>query len=435
MKKILILLSLFILINSCIKDNVNLPTVITSPITEIRWDDATAGGEVINDGGSPITARGVCVTTSDTDLPTITDSWNTWHTTDSTGVGSFTSNFKLVWAGAAHTIMQQHYIRAYATNIKGTAYGEVLSCLPVTKPPSSDAIKLNNIRAKARSAIISYSTETIPYYIIDEIGICYSTISNPTFEGDHVLASQGYSNSLTIENLEQNTTYYVKGYVKNQSGISYSEESSFMTWEGEISDIEGNIYQIKTIGSHIWTINNLETTKFNNGSNITLVQEDLLWGSTSTSAYCTYTNFGKLYNYYAIVDIRNLCPVGWHIPSDEDWKSLETSLGMTQTQADASGLRGTDEGGKLKYVNKSIDEGWNFPNVGANNSSGFSAYGAGFRNQEGILTNENLSANFWTKTEYDATTAWSRSLSLDNAQIVRLNIKKGYGFSVRCIKD
>jgi uncharacterized protein (TIGR02145 family) len=108
---------------------------------------------------------------------------------------------------------------------------------------------------------------------------------------------------------------------------------------------------------------------------------------------------------------------------------------MSQDQANATGLRGTNEGGKLKYVNTSTYEGWNFPNVGATNSSGFSAFGAGYRSSEGIFTNENTSANFWTNTEYDVISAWSRSLNLSNSQIVRLNINKGHGFSVRCIKD
>lgn len=413
---------------SCLKEKVNLPTVVTSPIKEVTWEYAMTGGEVIDDGGSPVLSRGVSAYTK----------WDEpWETVDGAGTGEFTSKIDIRWHGASMSLRDTHYLRAYATNKTGTSYGEKLSFFPKSKPPSANPVRLESAKAKATSATIKYSTEPTPYYSIDEIGICYNTISNPTFEGNHVIVSStsGSFAFIEIDNLTPNTTYYVKGYVKNESGVSYSQESSFTTWEGEITDVDGNVYQIKTIGSQIWTINNLETTKFNDGSEINLIQEDLIWGSTSTSAYCAYTNYGLLYNYYAVADARNLCPYGWHIPVDEDWKSLERFLGMTQDQVEASGLRGTDEGGKLKYVNKSTYEGWNFPNVGANNSSGFSAFGAGYRNNGGIFTNENTSADFWTKTEYDTTSAWSRSLNLNNAQIARLNIKKGYGFSVRCVKD
>jgi uncharacterized protein (TIGR02145 family) len=266
-----------------------------------------------------------------------------------------------------------------------------------------------------------------------EFDLCYGTSPEPTINGDHISIIN--THPYIISNLLPNTTYYVRGYAKNSGGTTYSSEIIFTTWEGEITDKSGNTYQIKTIGNHIWTTRNLETTKFDDGSDIQIIQDDFLWASTSTSAYCKYTNYGKLYNYYAVVDSRNLCPVGWHVSSDSDWKALEIYLGMSQDQANATGLRGTNEGGKLKYVNTSTYEGWNFPNVGATNSSGFSAFGAGYRSSEGIFTNENTSANFWTNTEYDVISAWSRSLNLSNSQIVRLNINKGHGFSVRCIKD
>jgi uncharacterized protein (TIGR02145 family) len=265
-----------------------------------------------------------------------------------------------------------------------------------------------------------------------ELDLCFGTNPAPTIDGDHISILN--TSSYKINYLLPNTTYYVRGYVKNLGGTTYSSEISFTTWEGEIADKSGNNYQIKTIGNHIWTIQNLETTKFDDGSDIPLIQDDLLWGSTTTSAYCKYIGFGKLYNYFAVVDSRNLCPAGWHVSTDTDWKSLEMSLGMNQDQADATGARGTTEGGKLKFVS-SIYKAWNGANVGATNSSGFSAFGAGYRSNAGIFTNEYISANFWTSSEYDATSAWSRSLNINDPMIVRLNIMKGYGFSVRCVKD
>ena len=434
MKTKIILLSLFIVIISCNKENVKLPTVNTSPVTELTSEYAIAGGEVIDEGGSPVNARGICATTNNINPPTTINSWDTWHTTDSSGAGSFTSKIDIVWGGAGHTINQTHYIRAYATNGVGTAYGELLSFSPLSKPPKFNSVSL--IKVTTTTAIIDYEIG-VPgeSFSIDEVDICISTNPDPTIEGTHFLIQEDQlGKNDTIKNLTPNTTYYVRGYVKNESGFAYSPEISFTTWEDTLTDIAGNIYPVKTIGSKVWMTKNLATSKFNDGTIIPNIQDNLEWSSTSGSAYCSYTNYGKLYNYYAVADNRKLCPSGWHVPTDSEWKSLEMYLGMTQNQADATGFRGTDEGGKMKYSILDIDV-WKVPNSGATNSSGFSAQGGGYRYDNGILTNSSMSANFWTSSEFDATSAWSRSLSYNNAQISRLSISKKYGFSVRCVKD
>ena len=436
MRTFVILLSIFIITPSCIRENFNPPSVITSPVTELTWDYAIAGGVVNEDGGSPILARGVCITEIEYDPPALDSDFEVWSTTDSTGTGSFKSKIPIHWHGAMHQIRGTHYYRAYATNSEGTTYGELLSFYPKSRPPSSDAFRLESVTAKATSVFIKYSTELTPNYSIDEIGICYNTISNPTFEGKHVVGDSGWGNSITINNLTPNTIYFVRGYVKNESGISYSPEQSFITTEGEISDIDGNTYQIKTIGTQVWLTENLKVSKFNDGSIIPIVQENLEWNSTTTSAYCTSDNYkyGKLYNFYAVADNRKLCPSGWHVPTDNEWKTLEIHSGMTQSQADLSGLRGTSEGGTLKQSGCS-PEGWACYNIGATNSTGFSALAGGYRYDNGIFANIRESAYFWSSSESDVATAWNRSLSKDNSQIGRLNVKKGFAFSVRCIKD
>lgn len=433
--KLLIPISLLIvtLLPSSCKDKAGLPKVTTTPFTEVTWEYAIAGGEVTDDGGSPIIARGVCFTTNEKGLPTIIDDENTHHTIDDSGMGAFTSKILYDHWGADERISYtNHYVRAYATNKEGTAYGKVLICFPKLKPPKFNSITL--VSTTSTSATIKWELSLIETSV-DEIDLCYSTSSNPTIEGDHLLIADKNSSQGSLINLTPNTTYYVRGYAKNESGFAYSTEVSFTTWEGSVTDAAGIIYPYKTIGSQVWFTKNLETTKFNDGSIIPVVSEDLLWANTTTSASCKYSDFGKLYNYYAVVDSKKLCPAGWHIPSDSDWKTLEMFLGMSQDQADATGLRGTNEGGKIKYLGISIYDGWNFPNTGATNSFGFSARGGGYRSENGISTNENISANFWTSSEFDANSAWGRTLSYNNAQIARLNIKKGCGLSIRCVKD
>ena len=436
MKTFITLLCISIISISCIRENLNPPSVITSPVTELKWDYAIAGGEVLDDGGSPITSRGVCVTEVAYDPPALDSDFEVWSTTDSTGTGGFISTIPIHWHGSVPRVTSTHYYRAYATNAKGTTYGELLSFYPKQIPPSSDVFKIDRITAKATSVIVKYHTEEPSYFHIDERGLCYNTVPNPSYEGNHILVGGGFGISVTINNLTPNTMYFVRGYLKNESGIAYSSEQSIITNEGEISDIDGNIYQIKTIGSQIWMIENLKVSKFNEGSIIPLVQENLEWNSTTSGAYCTYDNnkYGKLYNFYAVADNRKLCPSGWHVPTDDEWKKLEIHLGMTQTQADNSGLRGTIEGGALKQSGCS-PEGWDCYNIGATNSTGFSALAGGYRYDNGIFSNIRESAYFWSVTESDGATAWNRSLSKDNSQIGRLNVKKGFAFSVRCVKD
>ena len=434
MKNELIILTAFVfLLTSCLHEKKNLPVVTTSQPTELTWDHAIAGGEVLDDGGSPIIARGICVTTSDTDLPEITDRWDMWHTTDSTGIGKFTSTTKLVWAGAIGTIAQTHYLRAYATNIIGTAYGELVTISPKSKPPSFPYIKL--VSKTATSAVIDYETAVPPEtFKIDEIDICASTTPNASISGLHFLVPLHQNpNRDTIYGLIPNTTYYLRGYIKNESGFAYSPEISFTTWEGSLSDSDGNVYPYITIGNQVWMTENINTTKFTDGTNIAIVQDNLVWGSSSTSAYCSYTGYGKLYNFYAIADTKKLCPSGWHIPSDGEWKTMEIYLGMTQNQADATGFRGNNEGGKLKY--SGCPNYWTCQNIGATNTTGFNAVAAGYRYDNGLNTNSGSSAGFWTSTESDATNAWSRSINYDNAQISRISLNKKFGLSVRCLKD
>ena len=141
--------------------------------------------------------------------------------------------------------------------------------------------------------------------------------------------------------------------------------------------------------------------------------------------------YGRLYNWYAIVDNRNLAPEGWSIPGDSDWKQLEMYLGMSQAEADAVGWRGTDEGGKLKEAGTVH---WNPPNTGATNVSGFTALPGGYRVNNGNFLNIGFYAYFWSSTENSSYTVWGRLLSSGTSATYRYADSKSAGFSVRCVK-
>ncbi len=211
-------------------ENTKLPTVITSPITEVTWEYAATGGEVIDDGGSPVTKRGVCATEDESNPPFI-DDYGTWYTIDSSGIGIFSSKIAVRWHGAAYNLRNTHYVRAYATNSAGTAYGEVLSFYPGDKPISESSFRINTIITTSTSAVVNFDYYYPIYTTVREAGFCYGTGQSPSIEGDHTLLSSisDGSDSVTIENLSPNTEYNIRGYEQNQAGIVYSTQKTFTT--------------------------------------------------------------------------------------------------------------------------------------------------------------------------------------------------------------
>jgi uncharacterized protein (TIGR02145 family) len=208
---------------------------------------------------------------------------------------------------------------------------------------------------------------------------------------------------------------------------------------GEVTDIDGNEYQIVTIGTQVWMAENLKVTHYRNGDTIPNVIDNSAWYSLNTGAYCEYENnignattYGRLYNWYAANDTRNIAPAGWHVPSDDEWKQMEMFLGMSQAQADSISFRGNNEGGKLKETGTAH---WRNTNVGATNESGFTALPGGYRSSGGDFHMLNDYALFWTKTIYSTYFAWSRGLYYSYATVIRGNSNNQYGFSVRCVKD
>ncbi len=205
------------------------------------------------------------------------------------------------------------------------------------------------------------------------------------------------------------------------------------------TDIDGNFYRTIKIGDQCWMMDNLKVTHYRNGNDIPNVTDNTAWAGLSTGAYCDYNNdvnnaatYGRLYNWYAVRDSRNMAPEGWHIPTDAEWKQLEMYLGMSPAEADATGWRGTDEGGKLKETGTTR---WGSPNAGATNESGFTALPGGYRYSDGSFGAMGIYAFLWSSTEFDSGTAWGRGLHSNGSDVSRTSDDKLYGFSVRCVRD
>jgi len=171
---------------------------------------------------------------------------------------------------------------------------------------------------------------------------------------------------------------------------------------------------------------NLKVTCYRNGEAIPNVTRNSKWKSLKTGAHCIYDNktsnvntYGRLYNWYAVDDSRNIAPAGWHVPTDEEWKQLENYLGSAA-------------GGKLKERGTSH---WKSPNKGATNSSGFSALPGGYRDYSSGAFYSIGGSGYWWSTTESGSNAWGRRLGYGSSDLNRSNNNKQNGFSVRLIRD
>lgn len=188
------------------------------------------------------------------------------------------------------------------------------------------------------------------------------------------------------------------------------------------------------IGTQVWMTKNLNVSRYRNGDLIPQVIDPAVWDGLTTGAWCYYENntangkiYGKLYNWYAVIDPRGLSPIGWHVPSDAEWTTLTNFLGGQSVA-----------GGKMKATGtiQSNTGLWGSPNVGAINSCGFTGLPGGDRIASGgFFLNIGNAGFWWSSSEFNTTISWSRVLGYNSNAITRDFDTKKVGLSVRCIKD
>ena len=213
---------------------------------------------------------------------------------------------------------------------------------------------------------------------------------------------------------------------------------------------DGYTYDLVAIGDQCWFAENLRTEHYTNGDAIPANLTDGEWQSTTSGAVAVYgedagcnnyspdgdacdpdwslNEYGRLYNWYAVDDARGLCPTGWHVPTDGEWMTLEMELGMSASEANDIGWRGTDQGTQMKTT-----YGW-YQGGNGTNSSGFSGLPGGLRNTSGTF---NLAGNYgiWWSSSPNGSNAWYRYLSYDLPGVYRSTNLLRSGFSVRCLRD
>lgn len=259
--------------------------------------------------------------------------------------------------------------------------------------------------------------------------IAYAT--SPGSTASDGSGKNGLYTSAILENIVIPDITILQMFQNVRNIVAQKSSNKQIPWES--TSLTGDFYlsradaQFKTIriGNSIWMADNLSTGEYNDGTPIPLIEGMNEWSNLKNPGFCWYENdplksYGALYNWYA-VNSGKLCPKGWHVPSDNDWTELSNFLGGE-----------TITGGKLKETGT---KNWRTPNAGASNETDFKAFPGGFRFFNGQFSDIGINGFWWSSSEFQSGTSWSRVISYNSRNIGSLNFNKNNGFSVRCIKD
>ena len=406
-------------------------TLATVEVTSINFTTATSGGIIIADGGSPVTEKGIVWSLNQNPTTLLTT-----KTIENADGDAFASNMVDLESN------KTYYVRAYAKNGKGVAYGQQIEFQTLVDvnslPRVTTAIATNITTNSVKLGGNVTSSGILP---VTSRGIVWSLVSEeetpPTILVNLGITSNGAGLGSFVDeltNLIPDTTYYVRAYATSLYGTNYGEVVSFTTTAllytsgNGLTDIDGNAYNSITINEKEWSTTNLNVTKYRNGDAIPQVQSATAWATLTTGAWCYYsfetangTEYGKLYNWYAVNDPRGLAPEGWHVPTNAELISLIDFLGGMNTA-----------GGTMKEVGQSH---WENPNTNATNSSGLTALPGGYIMANGSFTGLGTKGYWWSSNSYNPTSAWCTGLYHNTKTITRAPIDKKQGFSVRIIKD
>lgn len=396
--------------------DLSMPTVTTTAASNITQTSATSGGNVISDGGAFVTARGVCWST--TSNPSTAGN----HTTDGSGTGVFVSNLSGLTANTPY------YIRAYATNSVGTAYGTELtfSTIPVGLPTviTSTITNITQTTATGGGNVTCDGGITVTAR-----GVCWSTSPAPTTAGNHTTDGSGPGSFVSnLTGLAANTLYYVRAYAINSMGTAYGNEESFTTTFacGDLVSYGGQNYNTVLIGTQCWFRDNLNigimlntpAVPTNNG----IIEKHCF---NNDPANCTV--YGGLYywdevmQYVTTSGTQGICPAGWHVPTDGEYTTLVALLGGNSVAGGAMKETGTVH--------------WLAPNGGATNSSGFTALGAGALFYGSQFSWFNTANRLSTSSVNGTITSWYWDMNSQDGTIERLSTARDHATSVRCIKN
>lgn len=334
--------------------------------------------------------------------------------------------------------------------IIGLMADSAISAPPISTLPHpveiTQYIKTKPVTSLTETTVV-LNGEVYNKFALEEKGFCISTdaripIYNTTTRrvSSTAISTTNRSFSFNLSGLTPGTTYYVRAYYQQKKigtsliqPIRYGDAISFTTLAASttstVTDIDGNVYNVVKIGTQYWMKENLKTSKYNDGTLISTGLSNATWSTTTSGAYSIYNNdaandaiYGKLYNGYA-VNTGKLAPAGWHVPTQEEWTTLQNFLGGESVA-----------GGKLK----STSSKWTSPNEGASNSSGFTGLPGSWRIFNGEYSADSEKGHYgywWSSTMSSSGSSWCYILSYHTIGSLRRGYSNVAGLSVRCIKD
>lgn len=407
---------------------VDLTTTATSSITAYT---ASSGGTISSEGGAAVTSRGVCWGTSPS--PTIENC----KSENGSGAGTFTCSLTELTPGTTY------FVRSYATNSVGTSYGNEESFTT-----QSGEISLITAAIKSTISYTATSGGTISSdggAAVTARGVCWSTTPSPTISDSKAEMGSGIGSfTCSLTGLTPHKTYYIRSYATNSVGTSYGDELTFTSLG--VIDIDGNVYPSVKLGTQEWMIENLKTTKLNDGTSIPNVTNSNEWVKLSTPGYCFLKNGGTVtktngayYNWYT-VNTGKLAPKGWHVPTTNEWTTLEDYLisngynfdgsvfedKIAKSLASQTGWFSSTNSGTIGY------------NQSANNKSGFRGLPSGrCCGEYGSFYDVGVYCFLWSASDnlFEPGRAWFRSLNYDEKTFDSYYTTKTSGFSVRCVRD
>jgi len=384
------------------------------------WPEPTTA----NAGTDQTFTDGTTTTTLAANTPVIEHGAGLWTIVSGTG-GSFTdaTNPKTTFSGTECKTYSLKWTISTSCNSSSNNVNITFNQTPTTSNAGSDQI-LTDGTTTATLAANNPETEhgTGLWTILSGTGGSFTDATSPisTFTG----------------NLHE--TYTLQWTITTNCSSS-ADEVVIAFWQdgagSVLTDINGNTYNTVYIGGQLWMAGNLRTTKYNDNTPIPTGHTDGQWAALNTGAYAVYPHatidglnsdaevlqaYGALYNWYAL-ETGNLCPTGWHLPSDAEWSELTNYLGGESVA-----------GGKLKEISTTH---WFNPNTDATNETGFTALPGGGRFYDGTFGAISIDGYWWSATESNASNAWCRNMNYHHSNVFRNDRSKSLGFSVRCVRD
>jgi uncharacterized protein (TIGR02145 family) len=394
------------------------PSVTTSAVTGTTITETTLNGTINANGFSTTVTFEYGLTTAYGSSSTATQSPVT---------GNSNTNVSATLSGLA-TGTTFHY-RVIATNSLGSTTGNDMTFTTLGAIPSASTTAVTSISTSGATINGTVNANLLSTTVIFEYGLTPGYGSTITATQSPVTGSINTIVSGNLIGLAVGTTYHYRVQATNSLGTTNGNDMTFITAPETINDVDGNTYNVVTIGTQVWMAENLETTKYRNGDLIgttSPVTLDITGETTPKYQWAAkgdesnVTTYGRLYTWHAVTDSRNVCPTGWHVPTEVEWTSLVSFLG------------GIDfAGGKLKEAGTTH---WIYPNTDATNEVAFKALPGGYRVFNGDFS-ESSNGFWWSSSNYSASDAWRIGMYSFTANVNTYYLDKKYALSIRCIRD